>query len=163
MSEEEIIEKLSNYLKDSLGKDLIKALKTALDKQQKEIEFQKEQRKLWRSYYYEEQEKTFALQKENEDMREELQMYVDTPINKLIVENEELKEQRDNAIKLRNELIEEQKITCISKNKIRDKIKELEEVKQKEEKENKDEFEINSNTWAIADWGIDVLKELLGE
>ena len=163
MSEEEIIEKLSNYLKDSLGKDLIKALKTALDKQQKEIEFQKEQRKLWRSYYYEEQEKTFALQKENEDMREELQMYVDTPINKLIVENEELKEQRDNAIKLRNELIEEQKITCISKNKIRDKIKELEEVKQKEEKENKDEFGINSNTWAIADWGIEVLKELLGE
>ena len=43
----------------------------------------------------------------------------------ILKENAELKEQRDNAIKLRNELIEEQKITCISKNKIRDKIKEL--------------------------------------
>ena len=41
-------------------------------------------------------------------------------IDKLIKENEELKEQRDNAIKLRNELIEEQKITCISKDKIRE-------------------------------------------
>lgn len=51
----------------------------------------------------------------------------------------------------------------IPKSVIRNKIKELEEVKQKEEKENKDEFGINSNTWAIADWGIEVLNELLGE
>ena len=50
MSEEELIEKLSNYLKDSLGKDLIKALKTALDKLQKENE---------------------ELQKENEELKEQ--------------------------------------------------------------------------------------------
>lgn len=54
-------------------------------------------------------------------------------------------------------------INFIKKSVIRNKIKELEEVKQKEEKENKDEFGINSNTWAIVDWGIEVLKELLGE
>ena len=98
MSEEELIEKLSNYLKDSLGKDLIKALKTTLDK----------------------------LQKDNYKLDRENQHYFDR-IQDLQKENEELKEQRDNAIKLRNELIEEQKITCVSKNKIRNKIKELEE------------------------------------
>ena len=86
-------------------------------------------------------------------------------IDKLQKENEELKEQRDNAIKLRNELIEEQKITCVSKNKIRDKIKELEE-------EQKSKKHISSsigcaNTTNYVNINnkreIKVLKELLGE
>ena len=46
-----------------------------IDKLQKGIEFQKEQRKFWRSYYYEEQEKNFALQKENEELKEEVKLH----------------------------------------------------------------------------------------
>lgn len=74
-------------------------------------------------------------------------------IDKLQKENEELKGQRDNAIKLRNELIEEQKITCISKNKIRNKIKEL-------DNEIGIGFELDKDE---TNGARVVLKELLGE
>ena len=79
-------------------------------------------------------------------------------IDKLQKENEELKEQRDNAIKLRNELIEEQKITCISKNKIRNKIKEVAEEPQIYVDTEKFDIEFEKSNYTI-----DVLKELLGE
>ena len=122
VSEEEIIEKLSNYLKDSLGKDLIKALKTTLDK----------------------------LQKENEDMREELQMYVDTPINKLIVENEELQKR----VKVSQNFAKIVERDYIDKDEIRNKIKELEE-------------ELIQNYGTLGEsfttTEIKTLKELLGE
>ena len=50
----------------------------------------------------------------------------------------------------------------ISKDKIKAKIKELEQYK-KEELKNDSPFGIHSEQWAIADYVIDILKELLGE
>jgi len=49
----------------------------------------------------------------------------------------------------------------ISKDKIIEKIKELEQC-QKEELQNDDEFGTHSMKWAIADYVIETLKELLG-
>ena len=89
------------------------------------------------------------LQKENKELKEELEKYEQlVGFTTIGIKPEDIKVVTDKYI---------------SKDIIENKIKELEEVKQKEEKENKDEFGINSNTWAIADWGIEVLKELLGE
>lgn len=78
--------------------------------------------------------------------------------NKLQRENEEIKGDRDNAIKLRNELIEEQKITCISKNKIRDKIKEVAEEPQIYVDTEQFDKEFEKSNYII-----EVLNELLGE
>ena len=91
--------------------------------------------------------------KENEDMREELQMYVDTDVMKLQEENKDLKKEIDNLIKENHKHIDY--IASMKKkqeDKIRTKIKELEEM------------EVYGVLFETAvNFAIKVLKELLGE
>lgn len=49
----------TNYI--IAGKYTLKEIQDFIDKQTKEIEFQKDQRKIWRDNYYEEQAKNIAL------------------------------------------------------------------------------------------------------
>ena len=145
MSEEELIEKLSNYLKDSLGKDLIKALKTTLDK------LQKDNYKLDREnqHFF---DRIQDLQKENEELSESNFHFLE--INqKLIEEKPMIKELTEKELNLLEKIDKLQK-DSISKDIIRDKIKEYNEQREKAETKEINDMFVNY---------IDDLEELLGE
>ena len=197
MSEEEIIKQYTNGIvnADKVIKSLIDKFKT--DKTSVDIQ----QLQLIAEYLL---YKVDKLQKENEDMREELQMYVDTPINKLIAKNKQLKEELEKANKqldldyVDNNFISKDEIKqligyeenedvskderisllrtmweefnrlenledfmatqCISKKKIRNKIKEVAEEPQIYVDTEKFDKEFEKSNYII-----EVLKELLGE
>lgn len=187
MSEEEkqAIEEIKiiiNYIEDNYtcncdreDKEYFEMVLNLIDKLQKQLEQLKE---VDRQICCEElitKDKYQDILKENEELKDSREVLskeilsdkativlFKEKIEKLQKENEELKEQRDNAIKLRNELIEEQKITCISKNEIKAKINQIDEEYSKTlKKELSLEFH-NINAQRHEAMKI-VLEELLGE
>ena len=110
MNKEEIIEFLKKQVEVSWCGDIIQETLDLIDKQTKEIEFQKEQRKLWRDNYYEEQEKVFNLEKEIEELKEENKALGKT-LDSEIADNDRLQEEIEQLKEVDRQICNEELIT----------------------------------------------------